>query len=135
MRPIGIAPVCSAVPLVVVRRAAVGLLALAAGVALRPMAVARRLMQSVGGGGNGNGDGMGGGGDGEDGEWSDLDGTEDPMFGVAAARADEEEEEEEESDDGEATEEGDEKFLCEGVKAVNLVAGPGIPTQVSAKML
>lgn len=26
-------------------------------------------------------------------------------------------------------EEGDEKFLCEGVKAVNLVAGPGIPTQ------
>eukprot|EP00241_Pyramimonas_parkeae_P003179 CAMPEP_0114230722 /NCGR_PEP_ID=MMETSP0058-20121206/3629_1 /TAXON_ID=36894 /ORGANISM="Pyramimonas parkeae, CCMP726" /LENGTH=721 /DNA_ID=CAMNT_0001341957 /DNA_START=247 /DNA_END=2412 /DNA_ORIENTATION=- len=118
-----------AVPLVVVRRAAVGLLALAAGVALRPMAVARRLMQSVGGGGNGNGDGMGGGGDGEDGEWSDLDGTEDPMFGVAAARADEEEEEEEESDDGEATEEGDEKFLCEGVKAVNLVAGPGIPTQ------
>jgi hypothetical protein len=38
-------------------------------------------------------------------------------------------EEEEYEEEDEPVEEGDEKFLCEGVKAVNLVAGPGIPTQ------
>ncbi|KAK3264374.1 Protein toc75-3, chloroplastic [Cymbomonas tetramitiformis] len=62
----------------------------------------------------GGGDGGGGGGG---------------NFGVQPAFAEADDEDEEEESEADADEGEDQKFLCEGVKAANLVAGPGIPTQ------
>lgn len=119
-----------------VRRAALGLLAFVGSVALRPVALMQRLSGGGAGGGLGGGNGgEGGGGNGGGGNWGSngggsSSGGPEPIFGIASARADEEEEEEDfEEEEDTMVEEGDEKFLCEGVKAVNLVAGPGIPTQ------
>lgn len=71
---------------------------------------------AAGGWGDGGGDGGGFGGGGSD-----------SLFSLAPASASAQEEEEEEEDSDAADDQ--EEFVCEGVKAVNLPQGPGIPTQ------
>jgi hypothetical protein len=77
------------------RRAALGLLAFVGSVALRPVALMQRLSGGGGvGGGGGDGGGDGGGGHGGGDGWGSHNtssGGAEPIFGIAAARADEEE--------------------------------------------
>lgn len=116
------------------KRAALVAAALAAGSFVHPQAI---VQTALGGGGNGLG-GNGGGGWGGDHGWSRY-------FGVQPALALKDDDEELFDDDDKAgrgptqgaapasTEEDEQTFICESVKAVNLPTGPGIPTQVRGK--
>ena len=78
----------------------------------------RFLAGGASGGGTFAADGGGGGGGGSGGSFS--------LMSLAPPPASAEEEDD---DDEEAAADDEEEFLCEGVKAINLPQGPGIPTQ------